>query len=119
MQIVVPICQEPDFQRIDQILDVLSACEHSRDHHQSTRFRRDPFGEVHSRQRMRRRQQRGQPVHHGHRQLACAQKRKNPGQREQPPMQPSAMRLHHQEPGEEHRKQQDRAAIQQAKETGG
>ena len=113
VEMVVPICQETDFQRIDQILDVLRACEHSRDYHQSTRFLRDPFGEVHSRQRMRRRQQRGQPVHHGHRQMACAQKRKNPGQREQPTMQPSAMRLPHQKSGEEHRNQQDRAAIQQ------
>ena len=48
----------------------------------------------------------------GHRQMACTQKRKNPGQREQPAMQPAAMRLHHQQPGEEHRHQQDRAAIQ-------
>ena len=63
VQMVVPICQETDFQRIDQILDVLNAREHSRDYHQSARFRRNPFGEVHSRQRMRRRQQRGQPVH--------------------------------------------------------
>ena len=42
MQVLVPIGQEPDFQRLDQILDVLRAGEHRRDHDQSARFRRNP-----------------------------------------------------------------------------
>jgi 2-oxoglutarate ferredoxin oxidoreductase subunit alpha len=56
VQIFILIRQEPDFKRFDQILDVLSAYEHSRDYGQGTRFRRNSFGEVHFRQRMRGRQ---------------------------------------------------------------
>ena len=73
VQVVIPIRQEPDFQGLDQGLDVAGAREHRRDHHQGARFRRDPFGEVHSRQRMRLHQQRGEPVHQRDRQPAGAQ----------------------------------------------
>ncbi len=34
VQVLIPICQEPDFQRLDQSRDVLRAREHSRDHHE-------------------------------------------------------------------------------------
>ena len=56
VEVVIPICQEADFQRLDQVLDVLSAGEHRRDHDQGARFRRDSSGKVHSRQQVRRRQ---------------------------------------------------------------
>jgi len=49
VQVFITICQKPNFKRLDQILDVLSAHKHSRDHHESSRFRRNSFGEVHSR----------------------------------------------------------------------
>ena len=32
-QVVVTVGQEPDFQRFDQIFDVLSTAEHRRNHH--------------------------------------------------------------------------------------
>ncbi|MFI5293842.1 MAG: hypothetical protein ACHQ0Y_02315 [Thermodesulfovibrionales bacterium] len=73
VQVLIPICEKPDFQRLYQVLDVLSAYEHGRDHGKGTRLRRDPFGVVHSRQLMRGHQQRSQPVNQIHRQLACAQ----------------------------------------------
>src|SRR5437773_2248844 len=55
-QILVAIRQKADFKRLDQFLDALGAGEHCRDHDQSARFRGNTFGEVHSRQRMRRHQ---------------------------------------------------------------
>ena len=41
VQVVVAIGQEPDFQRLDQVLDALRAREHGRDHDQRARFGRD------------------------------------------------------------------------------
>src|SRR5512143_2259814 len=41
VKVGVTVCQERDFQRLDKVLDVLSACEHGRDNCQSPRFRRD------------------------------------------------------------------------------
>ncbi len=73
VQMLVPIRQEPDLQRLDQILDVLRARDHRRDHDERARFRGNPRGEVHSRQQVRPGEQRGQPVHQGDRQLARAQ----------------------------------------------
>ena len=55
MQVVVSIGQEPDFERLDQLLECFNATQHRRDHDQ----RADSggyLGEVHSRQRMRRHQ---------------------------------------------------------------
>ena len=51
-QVVVPVCQEPDFQGIGEMSDMFGARQHGRDHDQSGRFGRNPLGEVHSRQRM-------------------------------------------------------------------
>ena len=56
VQVLVPIRQKPNFQRLDQILDVLRAREHRRDHGQGAQFRRNSSDKVHSRQQMRRRQ---------------------------------------------------------------
>ena len=73
VQVIVPICQEPHFKRLDQILYILRAHEHRRNHDQRAEFRRDPFGEVHARQRMGCRQQRRQPIHQGNGKLTYAQ----------------------------------------------
>ena len=113
MQVVVPIRQEPDLQRLRQILDVLSAPQHGRDHHQGAEFRRDPTGEVHPWQQVRRRQQRRQPVHQSHGELACAQQQQDAQQPEPPAIQSAAMRLCQQAPGENRRQQQDRARVRQ------
>jgi len=64
VEVVIPICQEADFQCLDQVLDVLSAREHRRNHHQSSNSW-GILGKIHARQRARRRQQRRQPVHQG------------------------------------------------------
>src|SRR4030042_5596461 len=93
VQVVVLICKEPDFKRLDQILDILSAYEHSRDHDQSTQFRRNSHGEVHSRQHTRRRQQSHQPVHQGYGQMTTAQEREDTDQPEWPTIHPTSMRL--------------------------
>ena len=53
VQVLVPICQKTNFKRLDQVLDVFSAREHGRDHHQCSRFRRNSFTKVHSRQHVR------------------------------------------------------------------
>ncbi len=63
VQVSVPICQEPHFKRLDQVLYILRAYEHRRNHGQRAEFRWDPFGEVHAWQRMGCRQQRRQPIH--------------------------------------------------------
>ena len=82
VQILILVGQKPDFNRLNQVLNVLSAREHRRDHGQSTRFRRNSFGEVHFRQGLRRGQQRSQPVHKHYCQVACAEEREGPNQQE-------------------------------------
>ena len=72
VQVLVPICQEPDFKRLDQTRDVLRAREHSRHHHEGPRFRGNSGGKVQARQWLRRHQQRRQPVHQGDSQLTGA-----------------------------------------------
>ena len=110
-QVVIPIRQEPDFQRLDQGLDVAGAREHRRNHHQRARFRRNAFGEVHSRQRMRYHKLRGDPVHQRDRQPAGAQEGEGAEQGERPILQPAGMRLRQQYPGKKDRQQRDRAQI--------
>ena len=116
MQVVVPVCQEPDFQGLDQVLDVAGAREHRRDHHQGARFRWDSFGEVHSRQRPWRRQQGGQPVHQRHRQPAGAQQGEGAEEGERPTLQPAGMGLRRQAPGEKRGQQKDRAQVEEQRE---
>ncbi len=77
VQAVVPVGQEPNFQRLDQILDVPRAGEHRRRHHQGAGFRRNTPGKVQARQRPGRRQQRRQPVHQRHRQMTGPQHRED------------------------------------------
>ena len=50
LQVIVPVCQEPDLQGLGEMPNVFRAGQHGRDHHQSRRFRRNPLGKVHSRQ---------------------------------------------------------------------
>jgi hypothetical protein len=119
VQVVVPICQEPDLQGLDQVLDVAGARKHRRDHHQGARFRRDSFGKVHSRQRPWRHQQGGQPVHQRHRQPAGAQQGEGAEQGERPTLQPAGMRLRTQGPGEKRRQQKDRAQEEEQREPAG
>ena len=49
VQVRVAIGQEPDFKRLDQILDVVSAGEHGWNHHQCPRLRSNSRREIHSR----------------------------------------------------------------------
>ena len=84
VQVLVPICQEPDFQRFHQSRDVLRAREHSRDHHEGAKFPRNSFGEVQARQRLWPHQQRRQPVYQGYRQMTGAQEREDPDHPEYP-----------------------------------
>ena len=84
MQMVVPIGEEPDLQRLDQAFDAFGAGEHRRDHHQRARLRRQPPRKVHSRQGARRHEQRRHPVHHPHGQLAGGQQQR--GRRASPAM---------------------------------
>ncbi len=118
VQVVVAIGQKPDFQRLDQVLDVARAGEHGRDHHQRARCRRDARGEVHARQRMRRRQQGDQPVHQRDRELAGGQQREDAQRRQRPIGHAVRPRLRQQACGQEHRDQRDRAQIQQQREIG-
>ncbi len=116
VQVGVAIGQEPDFQRLDEGLDVARAGEHGRDHHQGARCRGDARGEIHTRQRMRRRQQSGQPVHQRDRELA-GRKQRECAQRQQCPIgQPVRLRLRQQTRRQEYRDQRDRAQIQQQRE---
>ena len=112
VQVIVPIGQEPDFQRFDQILDVLRAGEHRRRHHQGAHFRRNTPGKVHARQRPGRGQQRRQPVHQRHRQMTGPQHREDHQEREQPTRHAIGLRLRQQTPGEERRQQRHRTQIQ-------
>ena len=85
MQAVVAIGQEAHFQRLDQLIDVVRTGEHGRHHHQRAPLRRNAGRKVHARQRVRRRQQRGQPIHQGCAQPARGQQRKRGDcQRQQP-----------------------------------
>jgi hypothetical protein len=119
VQVVIPICQEPDFQGLDQVLDVAEAREHRRDHHQGARFRRNSFGEVHSRKWMRFHKQRGEPVHQRHRQPARAQQGEGAEQGERPILQSAGMRLRQQGPGKNDRQQRDRAQVDEQREPAG
>ena len=112
VQVVVPVRQEPDFQRLDQAFDALRAGQHGRNHHQSARFRRNPSGEIQSRQQVRRHQQRRPPVHQRHRQLACAQQRGDADQAERPILHAADMGLLQQARGDDRRNQGDRAEIE-------
>ena len=85
MQAVVAIGQEAHFQRLDQFIDVVRTGEHGRHHHQRAPLRRNAGREVHARQRVRGRQQRGQPIHQGCAQPARGQQRKGDGCRGQQP----------------------------------
>ncbi len=123
VQAFIPIRQEPDFQRLDQILDALSTGEHGRNHHQRARLRRDPFGEVHFRQRMRRHQQGCQPVHQRHGQLTGDQQREH-ADRQQYRIghrsgNPCGKRLRQEASGDDHRDQHDGAEIQEQGEPAG
>ena len=116
VEVVIPIRQKADLQCLDQILDISVARDHRWDHHQGPQFLRDPFGEVHSRQRPRRQQQRRHPVNQGDRQMTGAQKREQSDQPEWPALQSAGRRLRREAPGENSRYQQDGAAIQQQRE---
>ena len=113
VQVDVAIGEEPHFQRLHKTLDVVRAGEHGRDHHQGARFRRDARGEIHARQRMRRRQQGGQPVHQRHRELAGGQQREDAERRQCPIVQVVRLRFHQQACADECRDQCDRAQVQQ------
>jgi hypothetical protein len=84
MQALVAIRQEADLQRLDQLFGVPGAAEQRRHHHQRTRAGRYPQREVHPWQRMRRHQQRRQPVDQRHGQVAHRQQRQQ-AERRQPP----------------------------------
>ena len=112
VQVLIPIRKEPDFQGFDQGLDAAGAREHRRDHHQGARFRRNPFGEVHSRQRIRFHEQRGDPVHKRDRQRTGAQQGEGAEEGERPIPRPAGMRLRKQGPGKKDRQQRDRAQIE-------
>ncbi len=73
VQVRIAIAEKPDFERLDQMLDVAGAGQHGRHHHQSARVWRNACGEVHPGQAMRRHQQDCQPVHQGHGQLTDAE----------------------------------------------
>jgi hypothetical protein len=70
VQVRVSIGEVADFQRLDQVLDVVDARDHRRHHDQRARCRRDPARIIHARQRMRRHDQHRQPVHHANGELA-------------------------------------------------
>ena len=113
VQSSIPVREKPDFQRLDQILDVARAGEQGRDDHQSARCRRDAFREVHSGQCMRRDEQSCQPVHQPHCQLTDGQQREDADRRERPVGHTAGMRFHHEGPGEDHRDQHDGTQIEQ------
>ena len=73
VQMGVPIGQESDFERFDEMLDMFNAAEHRRNHDQRARLRGDAFGEVQARERMWRDQHGCQPVDQCDRQLARAE----------------------------------------------
>ncbi len=72
VEVVVPIRQEPNFQRLGQVIDVFIAHEHCRDHNKRPRFRRNPAGEIQTRERMRSRKQGHRPIHKRDRQVGRA-----------------------------------------------
>ena len=72
-QLAVPIGQESDFERFDEMLDLFNAAEHRRNHDQRARLRGDAFGVVQARERMWRDQHGCQPVDQCDRQLARAE----------------------------------------------
>ncbi len=113
MQVAVAIGQEPDFQRLDQALDVARAGEHGRDHDQGAGCRRNARREVHARQRMRRRQQSGQPVHQRDCELAGGQQREDAERHQRPIGHTVCPRRRQQTAGEEQREQRYRAQIQE------
>ncbi|HRM67998.1 MAG TPA: hypothetical protein PLO71_01085, partial [Thauera phenylacetica] len=84
MQTAVAIGQEADFERLDEFIDVVGTGEQGRHHHQRAPLRRDARGEVHARQRVRRRHQSGEPVHQGNAQPARGQQCKEGGYQQHP-----------------------------------
>ena len=62
----ITIGKEPDFERLDELLNAASVGKHRRNHHQRPRFPCNAGGEIHSRQRVRRHQQSRQPVDRRH-----------------------------------------------------
>ena len=77
MQVFIAIRQKPDFQSLDQFLDVLLAGEHGRDHHQRAGVQRNSCGTIHSGQGVRRNQHGCQPVHQRNCQLTAGQQRQD------------------------------------------
>ena len=103
----VAIGEEADLERLDQVFDALCVREHGRHHHQRAALRRDSRGEIQPRQRVRRRQQRCEPVHQRYRQLAGAQCGDDPERDEQPVMHAVGVRVVEQAPGETRGQQRD------------
>ena len=113
MQARVAIGEEPDLQRFDQGLDVFGAGQERRDHHQRARRRRQPAGIVHPRQLAGRHQQRRQPVHHPHRQLAGGDEQDDAERREQRVARTVAMRHGEEDRGEGKGDDRDCAQVEQ------
>ena len=111
MQVRISISQEPDFERLDQILDVASIGEHGRNHHQCARLGSNAGGEIHSRQRVRRHQQRRQPVHQRHRQLTACQQGKRDDQCQDLPIYSGGLGICHEARGDHPHDEDDGAEI--------
>ena len=116
VQVVVTVCQEPDLEGLDQILDVLSAGQHGRYNHQGVEFRRNSLGEIHARQPVRRNHQCRQPVHQGKGKMAEAQNQEDTDQREEPAMNSIGMSMHQQACGKDGGDQHYRAQIENQRE---
>ena len=99
LQALIPVRQEPDFKRLDQMLDVLRACEHGRNHNQRAAVRRNAPGKVQARQLPGRRQQGRHPIDERNCQMTGAQNQEDRYQREYPTVQAAGLRFCQQAPG--------------------
>ena len=85
MQVRIAVGEKPDFEGLDQFLDVARAGDHGGNHDQRPRLRRNAPGIIHSRQRVRVHQPGSEPVHDADRQLAGGEQRQHDDQRQQVP----------------------------------
>ena len=113
VQAFIAIRQKPDFQRLDQLLHSGRAGKHRRDDDQGACVGRDAFAEIHSRQGVRRHEQRCQPVHQRYAQLTGSQQRDDADRHQQPVRRPGGKRLRQQACRDDRRDQSDAAQVRE------
>ena len=117
VQVVVPVGEEADFQRLDQALDVRRASQHRRHDHQRPRLRRQTPLKGHSRQRAGRDEQRRKPVHHVRCELAGGKQQEDGKCHQRCIRDTVGMGDRREDRGEAARDCRDRAEIRQQRDT--